>query len=419
MKLMILTVLLILDIISVDMMISMRWYSSYKAYRIIIGILVHLAVSAEIIMCFAEIDEAGAIPGLSEAVEGKWFPVIMIWPVFVLVYSTTMLAIQYFSRRKIITRTSIREAVENLECGLCYAETNGTIILENHCMYDLVGKMFGRHFVNTLSLWDNVISVSTAANFRRIDFTSGPAFLFEDGSVWAFQKNLLKDADRTYIEIIAREVTRLYGYRVELERENRILTEVEDKLSQSYRNIAETRQEEELLSYKMRIHDQLGNAIIRMRKLLGLSEVSRDERDAVLKVWDNTISAYRKNSFSGDQELAGSMEEIKETAGTLGCTIEMSGELPLKSELMARIVRESMYNAIKHASATILWVEGKFEDRTYKIDVHDNGETAVTDFAEGGGISSLRHSIESVGGTMSVHTENGFRLSISLPESVS
>lgn len=413
-----LSFILIIDLITfvaASLLTAVRWYSFRRVDKCIVGVILQTVLAVEFSV-YALIQNGFAkMYSMDFFLKDAVVTAVFLFTISTFVFSVVCLRKDYVTRKRILTVSSVREAIEKMGCGLLYSDTEGDFLMANHCMYEVTHRMFGEYFVNALHLWNRIISFENNEEIRRIDFTQGPAFLFSDKSVWSFEKTFLKDNDRQYIEIIARDVSALYRNRVDLEVENAKLSKVQLMLSESLKNVAETRQEEELLNYKMRVHDQLGNSVIRVRKLLGMEKIGKRELNEVLNVWQNTVSVFLTNRFQGEQELSGSIKEITDTAQSLGCEIDISGQLPFENELIPRIIREAMYNAVKHANATTLKVVGGKARDGYRIHIEDNGTVKPETVTEGGGLSSLRHSIEAEGGQMMIIIDDGLELNIILP----
>lgn len=407
----VLSTLLYASLVSVDIQLAIRWYETKSLKKCIYGFVVHAFSVIMIVMLRVLHDST-----LMETFPPKYQLAVLV--IIIAVNLNNILAIirDTKTRKNTITNSSIKEALGNIECGLLYARTDGSIVLINNCMADIVKRMLGKEYINALGLWNDIITFEESPVAKRIDFSAGPAFLFKAGTVWGFERSMLRDSDKQYVEIIARNLTELYDSKHELEKENRKLSRVQEQLSQSLQNIAESRQEEELLAYKIRIHDQLGNSIIRTRRLLQMEEISEAERDGVLSVWDNTVAAFLKNQMQGELHLAGNISEIKQTASTLGCEIKESGEAPENNDLYERLVRETMYNAIKHAGATEMYVDGEKKEGFYHIRISDNGTGTDKEIREGGGLASLRHSIEGAGGSLELKYNRGLKLYAVIPE---
>lgn len=319
-------------------------------------------------------------------------------------------------KKTTITQSSIQESLEHMECGLCYGKSDGTLLLANHSMYELCESIFERNLGNVQVFWNVIISFGENDVAKRIDFTSWPAFLTRDGEVWSFQRSLLKDFDHEFVEIVARNVTRLYNQRKELVSENEKLEEVQKKLAYTLENIAKIGQEEELLSYKMRIHDQLGNTILQTGKMIDDENATKKDFDHILRMWEGILNGFSKNASMSEADSKGYIEEVRKIAGAIGCKIIIKGVLPHNSQALGFAMREALYNGVRHAGADTITITAERVLDDYEIVISDNGCAKSDKIVEGGGLSSIRKMIEAEGGAFECNVVNtSVELRIKLP----
>lgn len=309
---------------------------------------------------------------------------------------------EHYIRKNTITKSSVREAVNSMECGLLYSDENGSVVLMNRKMSELSETFTVGKPINALELWQNIISFESSDEARRIDFTSWPAFVFKGGNVWSFQRSELSDSDRKYVEIIARDVTSLYKKRMDTQKEIENLSLVHRQLGEVLENISKAGNEEELLAYKVRIHDELGNAILRTRQTLRQNKTNTGLSENILDVWSNTIKAFKNNTLEAEKNMAGNLEGLLSQAKTLGIDLLMFGNFPGDNDIAVRAVREAMYNSIRHAYANTLTVETTHTKEGCYIRIYDDGNVKGDSITEGGGLKALRRAVEGVGGSMSV-----------------
>lgn len=319
---------------------------------------------------------------------------------------------EHYIRKNTITAGSVREAVNSMECGLLYSDYSGRVVLMNRKMSELSDIFTVSKPINALELWQSIISFEKNSEARRIDFTSWPAFVLKGGSVWSFQRSLLTDADRRYVEIIARDVTDLYKKRMDTQTEIENLSLVHKKLGDVLENISETGNEEELLAYKVRIHDELGNAILRTRQVLRGGKTTENTSDNILEVWSNTIKAFKNNTLEAEKNMAGNLDSLYTQAKTLGIDLLMFGNFPEDNYVAVRAVREAMYNSIRHAYANTLTVETTHTKEGCYIRIYDDGNVKGDSITEGGGLKALRRAVEAEGGTMVVRVNRGVELNL-------
>ncbi len=316
----------------------------------------------------------------------------------------------FVRRKNTLNKDSVIEAVNNMECGLLYSDSHGKIVLANRKMMRLVRIFSEKRILDADELWRSIISFEKNDRAKRIDFTMWPAFLLKNGEVWSFQRSYISDSDKRYMEIVARNVTTLYGKRIDTENSIGELSQLQSRLGEVLKNISEGGNEEELLNYKIRIHDQLGNAILRTRQLLRTDSEDIKNAAQIFNVWDNTIKAFKNNRLEGEHNKAGSVDALYKQAKTLGIDLVMFGSFPICNEVAVRAVREAMYNSIRHAYANTLTVESYKEQDGYHVRIYDDGKCDVKTITEGGGLKALRRAVEELGGQMNVVVNEGVEL---------
>ncbi|MBO4678755.1 MAG: hypothetical protein J5626_03720 [Lachnospiraceae bacterium] len=319
-----------------------------------------------------------------------------------------------YVRRHNINVNSVADALNNVDCGLLYSEWDGTVVLTNHKMWQLSKIFTEARVYNATEFWRQIISFTENEKAKRIDFTSWPAFLLQDGTVWSFERAILSDADKRYLEIVARDVTDLYNKRVAIEDEIKELSSVQGRLSEVLKNISTTGNDEELLAYKVHIHDRLGNAILRARQVLrgSMTDFGEPEKEGVLGLWEKTIKAFENNRLEVEQKQEGNLSALYNQAETLGIELFMFGDFPAHNESAIRAVREAMYNSIRHAYANSLTVESFKEPDGYFVRIYDDGKAKSDSITEGGGLKSIRREVEEKGGSMKVSVADGVMLEI-------
>ena len=148
-----------------------------------------------------------------------------------------------------------------------------------------------------------------------------------------------------------------------------------------------------------------------------------DEDDAydIFVKWKR-IAALLRQEDSGE-ECTGVIKYLTNAAESAGVRIILEGEMPEKPETQELIVAagaEALTNAVRHAGVRELRMIIKENSDSYLIDfLNDCGDAANSSpmtVSEGGGLSSLRHRVESSGGIMSVKRGDVFTLSIILPK---
>lgn len=79
------------------------------------------------------------------------------------------------------------------------------------------------------------------------------------------------------------------------------------------------------------------------------------------------------------------------------------------------ITKEALSNAAKHSNATRLSIVMREHPSLYQLSIEDNG-TKIHLRDSGIGLSNMRERVDALGGTLTIHTEKGFHIFISIPK---
>ncbi len=314
-----------------------------------------------------------------------------------------------FERRRFLGR--VKDAFDNLPSGICFFRPNGILVLCNRQMHRLAFALLGRDIQDMTKLTQALERPPGEGAVRERD-----ALTLPDGSAWHFTRRAVTDGEgRDYIQFVASDVTELHRAAVELERKNGQLSQVAADLERINRNMAAITREEEILSMKMRIHNELGGSVLDLRRYY-LSGGSGAGKAELVARWRRTLA--RLTGEIGQSDDTDALGELLETAEAIGVGIELDGDLPedpFSALLLVCAMRECLTNAIRHAGGSRLLVALKNDGRTVRATITNDGERPAAPIAEGGGLGALRVRIEKAGGTMSVRSLPDFALTVTVP----
>jgi signal transduction histidine kinase len=316
-----------------------------------------------------------------------------------------------FKRKPALTADSIKESLDNLPAGICFFDSNGFLKLCNKKMHKLSFDLSG-HDVQYLKEFEDMLKNPGNQCTRPMD---GKYYFMADGSVWMFGKKEIWGArGAKYTEYLASEVSEIYARMEELNYDNRKLLELSNEIKKMSANVLTIAREEETLSMKMRVHDEMGRSLIAARKLLKAGVLpERDE--PVIEGWKRTIDVL-KRSYD-EPEKKDMLDELREACKGM-LNISLKGVLPEKEEdayLIVVATRECVTNAIRYAGATELYVDISHMEGKVVAKITNNGEPPKGWISEGGGLSSLRRKIERAGGLMEIRSQPIFELTVILP----
>lgn len=321
-------------------------------------------------------------------------------------------------RRERIGRASIKESLDNLPSGICFADQSGLVILSNRQMYRLCYTLMGMDLQHISELLDALEKPQAGIQSVGADTN---VYRFPEGKVWKFTQSSITDADgNAYTQVLAVDVTALYEKGDELEQENRRLEEVNARARNLYAQLDDIVREEENFAVKTHVHDEMGELLGLTRNMLTQRELPPERMKALGKRWEHigdTLGAVGKqdgNAFDSDKTLA----ELTERIAGIGVALHVRGEFPQKSGaayLLTAAVRECAINTVRHAKGSEMTVELTKTPHSLIAAITNDGLAPAGEVVEGGGLSALRRRIEGTGGAMQVESTPRFRLVITLP----
>ena len=306
-------------------------------------------------------------------------------------------------RKNTITRSSIKESIDKLNAGLCFAIPNGRTILVNAVMNNLCHALTGRDLQNADSFWNRLSSNDIQNDVECLEKGDNPCYRLADGSVWRFSRENLP----SFVQITASDITQVYAVNNSLQEKNKDLKALNMRLREYGENIVELTRSRERLETKINIHRELGQALLATRRYL---QGANDE--SPVKIWRKNISVLRMEANLPEED---SYMMFLQAAETIGVNIQMTGELPADVEMKNLFVSaavEALTNAVRHGSATTLYIDVVDHSSFFKVIFKNDGVQPNAPIKEGGGLGSLRNRVQRAGGEMSVLTKPEFSLNI-------
>lgn len=316
------------------------------------------------------------------------------------------------NRKNTISKRSIKEAFDDLPCGICFYEASGVTRLVNSKRNDFSIRITGEYLLNGKKF----ISILTDENIKRnsLSHQDEKEYIISlDDHVYSFRRREHQLSDKSLYEIIATDITRKHQLSRELNKKNKELSSFNKRMRQYGETIEELTIEKETLSAKRNIHDKLGKLLILSRRSLD-KDRTEEEKEVLLSTWKNTLIAFEsmKESESND-----TYDELFKAAKDIGISIIFCGRRPESrkgKKIAAKAIIECMTNTIKHAKGNEVYVSFKERNRFIEIQITNNGEQPKEEIKEGGGLSSLRLLIEREGGSMKIISFPRFEMNITI-----
>ncbi len=334
------------------------------------------------------------IEKLTELPARLYFFLIVLMAVF-FIY---LIVIEFISRKGNITVSSIKESIDNLPVGICYAKENGLVILSNRKIDYLSSAITGHIITDANRFWEEIADGDNT--FKKYVFLS-------DGTVWSFKKTVLKIDKKTNIKITATDITDLHRLSTELAENNEKLININRRLKAYSENVDEVVRSRERLETKMRIHSDIGQVLLASRYAL-----AKDDETAYKEVFDKwkfTIDVFKGAEKS--RSFQNPWQRLFKVAEDIGVKIELRSSLPENKNantLLCIAAAEALTNAVRHAQATELYVDITEKDGFVFAEFTNNGENPKAPIVLGGGLGSLKAKLSENGGSLEVgYGENG------------
>lgn len=320
----------------------------------------------------------------------------------------------------------IKKAIDSYPGGICFSALDGRVILANEKMNKLILELTGHTILNAKVTWEELANFASNGKAEKLTQSWLPKdpdkesihqqlfFRFSDSSVWRFELRFL---DSNTVQIEAAEITELYRLSEELYENTIRLQEMQKRQKALLDSIVEVNLNKEILTAKMHIHDELGHCLLATTKAITEDSLA-ENADTLRKSWNSTIQDFSNISTVWTVPDSSLQSELMQVAELIGCKVVFLGEQPTQRkalQLLYAAIREALTNAVRHANATELMVKIEQDEKSYHIEISDNGSVSVSSITEGNGLSALRQRLEQEGASLKVLCDNSVSLIIDIP----
>ena len=326
--------------------------------------------------------------------------------VLLIIHALAGLRRTYRESREILSLSSVRETLDNLNSGILFADEDRRVILVNHVMGELLAGLTG-------SYPQMLDDLSGALKMTEPLSDASCMYRFPDGRIWRIQTLPLKEPELIgYTQTLAQDLTELYAVNSQLADENAELRQVIEETKRMIDLVEERVREQETLDIKVQVHNDIGKSLIALSELMKGGVRDRDEQ---LHTLHTAVSLFAGVSPS----LPGTLEEVRREAEEMRITLLLEGMLPRNGDveaLIAAAARECVTNCVRHANGSSVTVKIDEHDGLYTIVITNDGDPPEGPIREGGGLGSLRRRVEAAGGEMHVSHFPAFALILNLTE---
>ena len=327
-------------------------------------------------------------------------------------------------RRENLTPLAVKETVDLLPAGVAVAEKNGRVVFSNLTMNKVSRALTGHVLTDLtplLALGDTQdTDAAVAADGQENAADGGPrSKMFRatvpDGSrVWQFISDTVAENDKTYLRLVATDISTQAEINAILREKNDKLKEINRRLDIFNRNAERIIVSQELLNARMQVHNETGHILLASRHYMEHPEaVNEAEFLQTLKL----TNAHLLNEYETDDTERDALSEAIDMASEIGVKVKLNGMIPeggAARTVLAAAISECATNIRKHADGDRLFVDTQTDGSGTVFTLAGNGNAPAGPIAETGGLASLRTLTEKEGGTMEITTAPGFTLTIRL-----
>lgn len=324
--------------------------------------------------CFTAVTFVLSFVFLMALCDTDWMADVPMWEVWLILlllaaFSISMLQSHAKVTKENITRSSIKEAMDDLPIAGCYFTAKGRVKLCNRQMYCLYYAMT-RQDLQSLDELHNALEHHVE---NGIPVTRDGGYVFPDGKVWYFSEKHITVDGESYIETIFTEATEFSAANEELFLDNQELQLINTKLQKLYVRAEDRIREREYLAFKMKIHDDIGRSLAVIRKVMQGDFASGDIEKQI-----QTLShAVGTLVYSPESDSPDPYDRLLNEAVELGVEVRLDGMMPLEpliSSLIVRAIRECVTNCVRHAHGTLVFVRIVGVPGGYEVTITNDGE---------------------------------------------
>ena len=311
-----------------------------------------------------------------------------------------------------ITPDSVKEALDALPDGVCFSGLDGRPVLVNARMDLLAHDALGMAVSDEADLWERLREGACRPGYtvERLGEHGDAALLLTapDGRAWEFRRQNLAVEGGIVVETVATDVTEERALAIELAQRNDHLAAVNRRLRSFGADLTRLTREEEVLAAKVRVHDEVGRALVALRAYERQQPEERD-RAVLLAQWRGIANLLQ--TAAAEEVKPDAWEQLVQAAQAVDVQIECEGSLPEDEqtyELVVALVHECLNNAVRHAEAHVLAVRLAREGTTLTVHITNDGAVPEGPVKATGGLANLTELVRRAGGRMEVRWKPRF-----------
>lgn len=320
-------------------------------------------------------------------------------------------------RKNRVTLMSLKEATDSLPMGiLCYVP-NGRILLVNRTMERFSKMLTGDMLTDGMTFAEKLHTERFLPCCQTINTEDALVIRISNNTVWTVTEEIIPYEGMEIQAIMVSDITDAYCKTLELRRIQEQVLALNVRLVKTNREIVALTAEQELFAAKVKIHDELGQNLLFIKRLILNGSGTEFEKSEIVKRLHENIDFLKGEADA----IADEYELMIGTAKRLGVDVIVSGTLPQTEPLkqvIATGIHECFTNTLRHAHGNRLDVCITENENQVIAVFTNNGKRPTREIHEKGGLGLLRTLTERTGGQMTVSAEPDLSITIELPKEV-
>ena len=294
--------------------------------------------------------------------------------------------------RNNITSDSFMDAFDKMEEGVLYFDAEG---ISSH------------HISNAYDFFDLL-------NNQIITTKEGKTYKFISSDLSINRRELFFIYKKINVhELIAFDITDLSNANKQLQIDNEKILLHNQSLMEYNKNMQNIIRNKEILSAKIRIHDEMNNLLLKTSYLLTSDDIK--EKKEILNKWKKNILLLCKEATSENEENI--IDDLLTLANGVGVSVTFHNYQLLKNEEVIKLfiyaAKESILNVAKHTKSKELNIDVKLENGKYYLRfINENSLNKNKPVSLGGGLKELQRHVNSLNGIMHIESKDQFILTI-------
>jgi signal transduction histidine kinase len=264
------------------------------------------------------------------------------------------------------------------------------------------------------NFWEQLCSIQTNEDISAQVLDDKLLLRIRNGGSWLFSKDEISVNRKTYVQILAHNITEQDLLTQEIEETNNRLEVSGAELEEAIANMEQTEKEKEILRIKTNIHDMLGARLSILHHYLEDDNVAyqMDKIRPLLEGFPQIIVDKSSTSLNNDMAL------LIDSYAMVGTTLLVEGNIPdgEVSDVLTKVLRECTTNAFRHGNAKNVHAVFGETDVSYTLSVSNDGIPPTRDITEGTGIQGMRGRICEYHGTLEIKPFPDFCVIATIPK---